>query len=169
MSRKELQAYGYPFHSLDERVERLKESILIIKGMWRESPFSFQGKYYKITRAVNLPKPKQSPHPPIWVGGKHPKILNVIAELADGWNSWGLGRGTLKRRNAYLSEKCNQFNRDPNLIVRSWLGTFEQITQNLKEEAQDLVNQTKYFIVSFDSSTTPKSYQSFVDLMNSLA
>lgn len=34
----------------------------------------------------NLPPPVQRPHPPIWVGGKGPKLIELAAAHADGWN-----------------------------------------------------------------------------------
>ena len=94
-SRNEFLAYGYIFGDTDERVERLRETVLILKAMWTNDQASFEGKYNRILNAVNYPKPLQKPHPPIWIGGKHRKILDIVAEMADGWNYWGLGRKLL--------------------------------------------------------------------------
>jgi alkanesulfonate monooxygenase SsuD/methylene tetrahydromethanopterin reductase-like flavin-dependent oxidoreductase (luciferase family) len=58
--------------------------------MWTENEVSFEGKYTRLLNAISFPKPMQNPHPPIWIGGKHLRILDIVAEMADGWNYWEL-------------------------------------------------------------------------------
>ena len=179
LSRKELNSYGYRFPDLDERMERLKESILILKALWTKNEVTFQGKYYRITKAVNVPKPKQRPHPPIWIGGKHLRILDIVAEFADGWNHWGLRKDELERRSSYLAKKCVEFGRNPGSIVKSWSGTYRQLAQptrnyselvekmsrNLRDQTDP---ETSYFIACFDSRAEQENYQAFADAVKSL-
>ncbi|MGP8009352.1 MAG: LLM class F420-dependent oxidoreductase [Acidimicrobiales bacterium] len=65
-------AYGIAFPSLGERFERLGEQLEIITGLW-ETPlgetFSFPGTHYQLTDSPALPKPVQTPRPPILIGG----------------------------------------------------------------------------------------------------
>jgi alkanesulfonate monooxygenase len=65
-------AYGIGFPSLGERFERLSEQLEIITGLW-ETPlgetFSFPGRHYQLTDSPALPKPVQSPRPPLLIGG----------------------------------------------------------------------------------------------------
>jgi len=68
------------------RIERLGESLQILKGLWSEGPFSFAGRYYAIEAAQQEPKPVQRPHPPILIGGGGPAILRLAARAADGVN-----------------------------------------------------------------------------------
>jgi alkanesulfonate monooxygenase SsuD/methylene tetrahydromethanopterin reductase-like flavin-dependent oxidoreductase (luciferase family) len=180
LSRDELCSYGYGFPSFEERVERLKECIQILKGMWGEGPTSFHGKHYTIEGALNLPKPKQLPHPSIWVGGKHRRILDVVAELADGWNFWGMSIEAAKQRSSYLSEKCSQYGRKPGEVLKSWSGTYKELSQGTEdhpEESKTVASRLRYltdaeieyFIVSFDSTATPEAYQTFADAMSDLS
>ncbi len=179
LSRSELTSFGYKFPTLEERVARLKETILILRAMWTRDETSFKGEYYKLSHAVNWPKPKQSPHPPIWVGGKHRKILDVIAELADGWNYWGLGKERLLELNNYLSDKCSDFERDPGRIVKSWSGTLSHIfrtTSNHSKRVDGIVSylrkhagiDTKYFIASFGPKAKYEGYEVFADAVTSM-
>ncbi len=179
MSRNELLSYGYKFASLDERVERLKETILILKAMWTKEEASFQGKYYKISHAINFPKPRQTPHPPIWVGGKHPKILDVVAEMADGWDYWELAREELLLRSEYLRKKCAENGRRPEDIIKSWSGTFSHLfrrsiegrglVEGIMKGLQSQVDaETKYFIVYFGPKADRRSYQAFAEAVTSL-
>lgn len=179
MSRNELLSYGYRFANIDERLERLKETILILKAMWTQDRASFEGKYNKLSGAINYPKPKQTPHPPIWVGGKHPKILEIIAEMADGWNYWGLERQMLEQCSRYLTSECARIGRNPAQITKSWTGPLSnlfkpgrrrnQIVEDVRRQLQSQTNdETRYFIASFGSRAVTTDYEAFAEAVRSL-
>jgi probable F420-dependent oxidoreductase len=63
------------------RIERLAESITILKGLFAPGPFSFEGKYYQVRDLDGAPKPVQQPVP-FLIGGGGPKILTVAAREA---------------------------------------------------------------------------------------
>lgn len=52
------------------RAEKLDEGLEILAGFWRGEEFSFQGKHYRVSKAMFLPPSKQKPRIPIWVGGE---------------------------------------------------------------------------------------------------
>ena len=79
----EYLAYGYRFPPAGERVDRLIESLEIIRSLWTEPVSTFAGQYYSIKDAVASPKPRQLPHPPILIGGSRPRMLRVMAKYAD--------------------------------------------------------------------------------------
>ena len=81
--REEYEAYGYHYPSNAERIDQLEEGIQIIKAMWTEDEPSFHGRYYRIEKAYNFPKPVQQPHPRIMIGGSGRKILAVMARHGD--------------------------------------------------------------------------------------
>ena len=87
---KEHQAYGIPFPPVRERFERLKEQLAIITGLWTTKPgetFDYAGEYYTIVGSPALPKPTQSPHPPIVIGGLGAKRTpRLAAEYAAEFN-----------------------------------------------------------------------------------
>ncbi|MGX7698390.1 LLM class F420-dependent oxidoreductase [Gordonia polyisoprenivorans] len=65
-------AYGIPFPSLGERFDRLEESLEIITGLWQTpvgERFDHHGAHYTVKNSPALPKPTQSPRPPIIIGG----------------------------------------------------------------------------------------------------
>src|SRR4051794_5420305 len=69
---EEHQAYGIPFPSVRERFDRLSEQLAIITGLWTTPTgemFDYAGENYTIAGSPALPKPVQSPHPPIVIGG----------------------------------------------------------------------------------------------------
>lgn len=68
----EHQAYAIPFPPLGERFDRLTEQLEILTGLWTTpsgETFDHHGTHYTVTDSPGLPKPLQSPHPPIIIGG----------------------------------------------------------------------------------------------------
>lgn len=63
------------------RIERLREAVQIMKGLWGAGPFSFEGRHYRVAEVDAVPKP-YSPIP-IMIGGGGAKILALAAEEAD--------------------------------------------------------------------------------------
>lgn len=65
------------------RVDRLAESLDVLKGLLADGPFSYTGKHYQITDLDSGPEPVQRPHPPIIVGGGGRRVLSLAAREAD--------------------------------------------------------------------------------------
>ncbi|BCB87757.1 LLM class F420-dependent oxidoreductase [Phytohabitans suffuscus] len=86
----EHSAYGIPFPPLGERFERLEEQLEIITGLWRTpvgERFTFHGDHYRLTDSPALPKPAQTPGPPVIIGGTGPKRTPALAaRYADEFN-----------------------------------------------------------------------------------
>ena len=76
-------ASGIPFDAPAVRIDRLEESLSILKGLFSPGPFSYEGKHYRVRDLEGLPKPTQRPHPPILVGGGGRRILRLAAREAD--------------------------------------------------------------------------------------
>lgn len=78
----EHQAYGIPFPSVRERFDRLTEQLAIITGLWTTPPgetFDYSGAHYTMAGSPALPKPVQTPHPPIVIGGTGAKRTPELA------------------------------------------------------------------------------------------
>ncbi|ORA17809.1 LLM class F420-dependent oxidoreductase [Mycobacterium asiaticum] len=78
----EHQAYGIPFPSVRERFDRLTEQLAIVTGLWTTPPgetFDYSGAHYTIAGSPALPKPVQTPHPPIVIGGTGAKRTPELA------------------------------------------------------------------------------------------
>ncbi len=83
-------AYGIPFPPVAERFDRLEEQLAIITGLWHTpvgERFDFDGKHYQISDSPALPKPAQTPAPPVIVGGHGKKRTpELAARYADEFN-----------------------------------------------------------------------------------
>jgi probable F420-dependent oxidoreductase len=75
-----------------ERGAVTDEYLHAFRALWTERRPAFQGKYTAFSDIVLEPKPVQSPHPPIWVGGESPPALRRAARLADAWYPIGTNR-----------------------------------------------------------------------------
>jgi F420-dependent oxidoreductase-like protein len=86
----EHRAYGIPFPDVPERFDRFAEQLEIIDGLWRTpegETYSFNGTHYQLTDSPGLPKPAQSPRPPIILGGRGKKRSAALAaRFADEYN-----------------------------------------------------------------------------------
>jgi F420-dependent oxidoreductase-like protein len=87
---REHVSYGIPFPPAGERFDRLAEQLAIITGLWATpvgERFSFKGEHYQLEDAPALPKPVQTPRPPVIVGGRGRKRTPAIAaRYADEFN-----------------------------------------------------------------------------------
>jgi len=72
---EEYAAYGV---SRRERPSRMEEGLTIIRGLWTQETFSFDGKHFKIASISLRPKPVQA-HLPIWVAGLTEKSIDRVA------------------------------------------------------------------------------------------
>ncbi|GAA4702808.1 LLM class F420-dependent oxidoreductase [Phytohabitans rumicis] len=83
-------AYGIPFPPVGERFDRLTEQLAIVTGLWGTpvgERFTFHGRHYDLIDSPALPKPVQTPGPPIIVGGAGPKRTPALAaRYADEYN-----------------------------------------------------------------------------------
>jgi F420-dependent oxidoreductase-like protein len=115
----EHRAYGIPFFTLRERLERLDEACQVLKLLWTQPRATFRGRYYQLDDAPLMPRPVQQPHPELMVGGGGEKVtLRVAARHADHWNVWG-GPAILAHKGKILEEHCAAVGRDPKTLVRS--------------------------------------------------
>lgn len=74
---------GIPFERAGVRIERLEESVQILKKLFADGPVDFAGKYYTLSGFEGFPKPAQRPHPPIHIGGGGQRLLSLAAREAD--------------------------------------------------------------------------------------
>jgi len=56
-----------------------QEALEIIPRMWREHPFSYEGRFFKIPERHIVPPPLQDPHPPIWMACTSPDSWRLAA------------------------------------------------------------------------------------------
>jgi alkanesulfonate monooxygenase SsuD/methylene tetrahydromethanopterin reductase-like flavin-dependent oxidoreductase (luciferase family) len=83
-SDQEFEAFGLGTRSPRDKVDGLEEAIRILRGLWTDEAFSFEGRLFSVREAHLEPKP-DTPIP-IWTGSYGRRSLEVTGRLADGWN-----------------------------------------------------------------------------------
>jgi F420-dependent oxidoreductase-like protein len=110
--------YGFDFPPVRERMDRLDEALTIITRMFREERPSFQGRYYRIDRAVNSPRPIQPGGPKVLVGGGGEKrTLRLLARYGDIGHWFGGNLDDLRRKKTIFEQHCEAEGRDPSAVL----------------------------------------------------
>ena len=86
--RAEYEAIGVPFEG---RGDLLDEHLAAWRVLWRESPATFEGRYYRFSDVYLEPKPYRQDGPMMWFGGEtvHSRLLRRIVEYGAGFNPLG--------------------------------------------------------------------------------
>ena len=88
-AEREFKAYGLDFPPMAERYARLDEALQLVKALWSQDRTTFRGRFYQVEEAPCDPKPVQSPHPPITIGGTGLGSLRIAVAHADRLNLVG--------------------------------------------------------------------------------
>ncbi len=81
----ELFSNGGWIASSDARYNRMDEFVRVLKGLWSEDHFTFEGEFYRADDATLPMKPVRVPHPPIYTASRTDSGKDVIAEHCDLW------------------------------------------------------------------------------------
>ena len=119
----EHEGLGFDFPPAGERLDRLEEALQICKAMFTEEAPTFDGRYYRIHEARNVPPPVQTGGPPILIGGGGEKrTLQLVARYADMSNIFG-DAATVAHKVEVLRGHCEALGRDPSEVTVSRLST----------------------------------------------
>lgn len=137
----EHEQYDIPFYAPGRRIRMAGETAQILKSLWTEHRTTFEGRYYRIENALCEPKPVQQPHIPLWIGGTGEQLtLRIVAESADGWNTFFMPMEIYQRKLAALTEHCRAVGRDPGDIRKSLL-TLQSVVRESESDVQEIVER----------------------------
>ena len=141
----EYEAAGIDFDPAGTRIRRLGEAVEIVGRLLAGEELTFDGEHYQVQEAICLPRPRQTPRPPVWVGGKGDLLLRTAARVADGWNfSWIGSFETYEERSRAADVACEKGGRDPATLLRS-VGAYVLAGRNeadLRARFERLVERT---------------------------
>jgi F420-dependent oxidoreductase-like protein len=111
---REHEGYGFAFPPARERMDILEEQLQVILGSWSDGAFTFDGEYYRLRDLDARPKPAQTPHPPIIIGGTAgPRSAALAARWADEYNTVFAAPGDVRERRAAVERACEAAGRAP--------------------------------------------------------
>ena len=79
-----LEVTGFGIESTDDTKPMLEEVLPELPRMWRETEYSFEGKFFSVPPRNVLPKPYRKPHPPIWQACGNPPTYELAARKGVG-------------------------------------------------------------------------------------
>lgn len=107
----EFDAFGYDF---ERRVDRLQEALQIMKPLLQGERVDFSGTHYQARDCVITPLGPRPGGIPLLIGGGKPRMLRLIAQYADQWNTaWLGGPQQLAERLTRIRDACAAVGRDP--------------------------------------------------------
>jgi alkanesulfonate monooxygenase SsuD/methylene tetrahydromethanopterin reductase-like flavin-dependent oxidoreductase (luciferase family) len=115
-----IAAYGGPRRTPGEAYSAFKDALIILRGMWSQTSFSYEGEFYQVKGAKPGPMPA---HPiRIWAGALGPRMLRLTGEMADGVlvSSTYVPPERLREINASIDEGAAKAGRSPDMIRRGY-------------------------------------------------
>ncbi|MFG1792226.1 TIGR03619 family F420-dependent LLM class oxidoreductase [Nocardia sp. NPDC049149] len=117
-SPDEYEALGVPW---PKRGARLEETLDVLETAWAPGPVEYVGERWTVPHARIDLKPRQTPRPPILLGGHAPATLERVGRRADGWLAGPLPIPVLTGMWATIERTAEKNDRDPSalrLVVR---------------------------------------------------
>ena len=101
LSRREHEAFGIPYLGPRERRAHLVETVAAVTALLGGRAWAGGDSVPPIAGPL-LPPPRNGPE--VWIGGTSEAAVRSAAELADGWNGWGLPVPVFAERAALLRD-----------------------------------------------------------------
>jgi probable F420-dependent oxidoreductase len=141
-AEREFEACGVPYN---QRAGRLNESIQLLRRLWTEAPFAFEGRYYRFEELGIEPKPIQRPIP-IWVAaGDNENALRRVARLGDGWFTVAHTLEEFIARRHKIDQYAKEYGRDGKKIPSTLFATFHLSERGANAEEEGWSLAERYF------------------------
>lgn len=135
----DLMEKGRGMPSAKERVDRFEESVQILNLMLKQEETDFEGNYWKLKGAINIPQPVQKPMR-LSVGCKGTRMMTITAKHADGIN---IGGTYLPDAFDYIDKFENiVMDKTPNTLDKYFISGFGgiKITNNKKNIRNSIID-----------------------------
>ena len=117
--REETEIMGGDF---EHRWGQTREAILAMKELWTKEESEFHGRFYDFPPVKCFPKPVQTPHPPVFLGGDAANVFKRVVAWGDGWMPVRADVERVKQGRATMDELAEAAGRDPSSIQISVYG-----------------------------------------------
>ncbi|MGD6843423.1 LLM class flavin-dependent oxidoreductase [Bacillus infantis] len=152
---EEARQYAGIFTEHDERYDRTEEFVKVMKGLWEEETFNFDGNYYSIKNAHLSPKPVQRPNPILYAGGESPRGKEAIVNHCDAYVMHG---GTVEEVKAKIDDMRARRQESGNEPFKSFGMAAYIVCRDTEEEAQEELAR----ITNVKESSGYAGYKDFV-------
>ncbi|MBF6606753.1 MAG: LLM class flavin-dependent oxidoreductase [Chloroflexi bacterium] len=116
----EYRAFGFPF---DRRISRFAEAFTIVRTLLRDGRVDFAGEFYTARDCELLPRPSRTGGPPLMVGSRGARMLEITIPHVDSWNVWYADTGNRPEGVPALRDQvdaaCRSAGREPAAVERT--------------------------------------------------
>ncbi|MFP6746451.1 MAG: TIGR03619 family F420-dependent LLM class oxidoreductase [Alphaproteobacteria bacterium] len=110
VTEDEFENLGVDFKT---RGKRTDEILAALQALWTQDIPEFSGKFYRFQGLAFSPKPRQTPYPPILIGGSSAAALRRVARFGDGWHTLRRSPSQLAEGRQNIIELTEAAGRDP--------------------------------------------------------
>lgn len=121
--------------SSEDRYQRSREVIEILKQTWTKEEIDYEGKFYKMKLPSDPGKSYQKNGPLLYFGGYSPAAVDLCAEHCDVYLMWPETEGNLRTLMENMSAKAAEYDRKVDFGLRVHV-----VVRETEEEAQDYAN-----------------------------
>jgi dimethylsulfone monooxygenase len=116
---EEFEVFGKLLASGEARYRRMHEFIQVLKGMWLNDDFRFEGEFYSVAYGNVPTKSVRLPHPPIYAASRADEGMNVVAQECDVWfvngsrhyREYEEGLKRIEREIGLMERRCRELGR----------------------------------------------------------
>lgn len=80
--------FGFLNADFRRRGRVMDECIALMRVLWEDDVVNFEGRFFRVSDALFLPKPVRGGIP-VWIGGNGPTSIERVLKLGDGWHPVG--------------------------------------------------------------------------------
>jgi probable F420-dependent oxidoreductase len=158
-NREEMENHGT---DPKRRFGLMRERVEAMKAIWTEDEAEYHGKYVEFDPTWSWPKPVQSPHPPVFVGGNADKVTDRVLAYGDGWLPNFVKPEELKVRIEDMNRRAKEIGRsEPQVTFYGAKPTHDWIAR--LEDAG--VSRAVFWLPSADSDEVRRRVDEYADLI----
>lgn len=131
--KEEQEMFGIEWIQHNERYERSSEYLEVLKGLWTEEQFTYQGNFYQVKDARLTPKPIQKPYPAIYQGGNSQEAQEMAGRLSDYYFMNGAPIEELTKQMKDVRRIANEHSRSIKFAVNAFVIARETSIEAQKE------------------------------------
>ena len=129
---------GIEFDELAVRVDRLAESLAVMKSLWSQGEATFAGRYYTVHGARCDPRPASPPR--VMVGGGSKRLITVAAREAD---------------TVGINTSLKVGDKSADTTIQATLDRYDRCLAWVREAAPDRFSSIEFQIVAFATRVVP--------------
>jgi probable F420-dependent oxidoreductase len=162
--REEFEALEVPW---ERRGARTDDYLGVLKALWTEDLSSFSGEFYNLAPCSQFPKPVQSPHPPVHIGGESDAALRRTARLGQGWHSFNRTPADLADPLARLDELLSAEGRTRSDITVTVCPYFQELSPTTVEQyAAAGADAVAALLFVIDPADVPGAFDALIPSMD---